>query len=90
MPRSKPGRRKPAARARNISTLLWKPHVLIEMKNVGEKLHLHYQQAFDYWLQSLPHRPKYVVLCNFREFWVYDFDKQMGEPVDKVASRGVA
>lgn len=54
------------------------------MKNAGEKLHLHYQQAFDYWLQSVPHRPRYVVLCNFREFWIYDFDRQMGEPVDKV------
>ena len=55
------------------------------MKSAGEKLHLHYQQAFDYWLESVPDRPRYVVLCNFREFWVYDFDCQMGEPVDKVA-----
>ncbi|EYD76150.1 Type II restriction enzyme, methylase subunit YeeA [Rubellimicrobium mesophilum DSM 19309] len=57
----------------------------MEMKNAGEKLHLHYQQAFDYWIAAVPDRPRYVVLCNFREFWIYDFDKQLGEPVDKVA-----
>ena len=65
--------------------LLWKPHVLIEMKSAHEKLHLHYQQAFEYWLQAVPNRPRYVVLCNFKEFWVYDFNIQMGEPVDIVA-----
>lgn len=76
---------KAVGKGKKYIDLLWKPHVLIEMKNAGEKLHLHYQQAFDYWLQSVPNRPRYVVLCNFREFWVYDFDKQMGEPVDKLA-----
>lgn len=76
---------KAGGKGKKFIDLLWKPHVLIEMKNAGEKLHLHYQQAFDYWLASVPHRPRYVVLCNFREFWVYDFDRQMGEPVDKVA-----
>lgn len=76
---------KATGKGKKYIDLLWKPHVLIEMKNAGEKLHLHYQQAFDYWLQSVPHRPRYVVLCNFREFWVYDFDRQMGEPVDKLA-----
>jgi hypothetical protein len=54
------------------------------MKSAGEKLHLHYQQAFDYWIAAVPDRPRYVVLCNFQEFWIYDFDKQLGEPVDKV------
>jgi len=32
----------------------------------------------------VPQRPKYVVLCNFDEFWVYDFDLQLREPVDRV------
>jgi len=36
--------------------LVWKPRVLIEMKKRGEKLHLHYQQAFDYWLHAVPKR----------------------------------
>jgi hypothetical protein len=75
---------KAGGKGKKYIDLLWKPHALIEMKSAGEKLHLHYQQAFDYWLQSVPNRPRYVVLCNFREFWVYDFDKQLGEPVEKV------
>lgn len=77
--------KKAGGKGKKFIDLLWKPHVIIEMKSAGEKLHLHYQQAFDYWLESVPDRPPYVVLCNFREFWVYDFDRQMGEPVDKVA-----
>jgi len=57
---------------------------LLEMKKRGEHLAKHYQQAFDYWIKSVPHRPRYVVLCNFDEFWIYDFDLQIDEPVDKV------
>ena len=53
---------------------VWKPVVLIEMKKRGERLAKHYRQAFDYWIRLAPNRPKYVVLCNFDEFWVYDFD----------------
>jgi len=64
--------------------LVWKPRVLLEMKKRGEKLHLHYQQAFDYWLHAVPYRPRYMVLCNFDEFWIYDFERQIDEPVDKV------
>ena len=25
-----------------------------------------------------------MVLCNFDEFWIYDFDNQLDEPVDRV------
>ncbi len=64
--------------------LVWKPRVLLEMKKRGEKLHLHYQQAFNYWLHAVPNRPRYMVLCNFDQFWIYDFDRQLDEPVDKV------
>jgi N-6 DNA Methylase len=64
--------------------LIWKPKLILEMKKRGEKLFLHYQQAFDYWLNAVPNRPKYVVLCNFDEFWIYDFDLQLNEPVDKL------
>ena len=53
---------------------VWKPVVLIEMKKRGQNLAKHYRQAFDYWIRLAPNRPKYVVLCNFDEFWVYDFD----------------
>lgn len=64
--------------------LLWKPRLLLEMKKRGEKLQKHYSQAFDYWMRSVPHRPKYVVLCNFDEFWIYDFDIQLDHPLDIV------
>ena len=68
-----------------FADLIWKPRLLIEMKKADEKLHLHYRQAFEYWINAVPNRPRYVVLCNFREFWIYDFDKQLDEPVDTVA-----
>jgi len=69
----------------SFSDLMWKPRVLIEMKKAGEDLSRHYQQAFRYWQYAVPNRPRYVVLCNFDEFWVYDFDRQLDEPVDRVS-----
>ena len=68
-----------------FADLLWRPRLLIEMKTRGEKLQRHYTQAFEYWLHLVPLRPKYVVLCNFDEFWIYDFDVQINDPVDVVA-----
>ncbi|MEG4146656.1 DNA methyltransferase [Microcoleus sp. Pol12B5] len=67
-----------------FADLLWRSRLLLEMKKRGEKLEKHYQQAFEYWLELVPQRPKYVVLCNFDEFWIYDFDLQLREPVDRV------
>lgn len=64
--------------------LLWKPRLILEMKSKKEDLRDHYQQAFEYWLHCVPHRPQYVVLCNFDEFWIYEFDEQMEEPMDRV------
>lgn len=64
--------------------LLWSPRVLIEMKSRGENLQDHYAQAFEYWIQAVPKRPRFVVLCNFDEFWIYDFDEQLYEPKDRV------
>jgi hypothetical protein len=76
---------KGAGKSTKFADLLWRPRLLIEMKKRGEKLQRHYTQAFEYWLQLVPSRPKYVVLCNFDEFWIYDFDAQLNEPVDIVA-----
>jgi hypothetical protein len=68
-----------------FADLVYKPIVLIEMKKRGTDLRRHYRQAFDYWVQLAPNRPKYVVLCNFDEFWIYDFDSaQYDEPLDKL------
>lgn len=63
---------------------VWKPVVLIEMKRRGADLARHYRQAFDYWVRLVPDRPRYVILCNFDEFWIYDFETQMDAPVDRV------
>ena len=63
---------------------VWKPVVLIEMKKRGADLAKHRQQAFDYWTHIAPGRPRYVVLCNFDEFWIYDFNNQLYSPKDKV------
>jgi hypothetical protein len=73
-------------RGKNVKfiDLLWKPRLILEMKSRTEDLRDHYQQAFEYWLHCVPHRPTYVVLCNFDEFWIYEFDEQMEEPMDRV------
>ena len=76
--------KKDSAKGTSFADLMWKPRLLIEMKKGGEKLHLHYTQAFNYWLNAVPNRPRHVVLCNFKEFWIYDFDRQLDEPVDIV------
>ncbi len=68
----------------SFADLVWKPRVLIEMKKRGEDLSIHYQQAFSYWQQLVPNRPKYVMLCNFDEFWIYDFDTDIYEPQEKI------
>ncbi|MFK0732588.1 MAG: DNA methyltransferase [Gloeotrichia echinulata HAB0833] len=67
-----------------FADLVWKPRVLIEMKKRGEDLSKHYSQAFDYWTRLVPQRPKYVILCNFDEFWIFDFDIQLDTPVDVI------
>jgi hypothetical protein len=65
----------------SFADYVWKPVVLIEMKKRGTVLPRHYRQAFDYWTRLVPGRPRYVVLCNFDEFHVYDFETQMDSPV---------
>jgi len=76
--------KKKSSKGTSFADLIWKPRMLLEMKKRGEKLQLHYRQAFEYWLNAVPNRPRYVVLCNFDEFWIYDFDRQLDEPVDRV------
>lgn len=77
--------KKKSTKGTSFADLVWKPRMLLEMKKRGENLFHHYQQAFDYWVHAVPNRPRYVVLCNFDEFRVYDFDKQIDEPVDTVS-----
>lgn len=68
----------------SFADYVWKPVVLIEMKKRGVVLSKHYRQAFDYWTRLVPGRPRYVVLCNFDEFEVYDFETQMDSPVGRL------
>jgi type II restriction/modification system DNA methylase subunit YeeA len=64
---------------------VWPSRVLIEMKKRGENLDKHYPQAFRYWTYLVPDRPRYVILCNFDQFWIYDFNLQVDTPVDIIA-----
>jgi len=68
----------------SFADLVWKPVVVIEMKKRGADLGKHYSQAFTYWTRLVPNRPRYAVLCNFDEFWLYDFETQLDTPVDVV------
>jgi tetratricopeptide (TPR) repeat protein len=63
--------------------LVWRPRLLLEMKSSDEKLEKHHQQVFEYWDKLIP-KPRYVVLCNFDEFWIYDTTLQIEEPVNRV------
>jgi hypothetical protein len=74
----------------SFADYVWKPIVLIEMKKRGTSLQKHRKQAFEYWTNLVPNRPQYVVLCNFDEFWIYDFDTDLDEPKDKVTTKELA
>ncbi|MFA7004612.1 MAG: DNA methyltransferase, partial [Verrucomicrobiia bacterium] len=69
----------------SFADFVWKPVVLVEMKKRGEPLQKHYRQAFDYWTRITRGRPRYVVLCNFDEFRIYDFDTDLDTPKDTLA-----
>ncbi|TAF08654.1 MAG: tetratricopeptide repeat protein [Nostocales cyanobacterium] len=53
------------------------------MKSRGKKLEKYHKQVFSYW-NALTSKPRYVVLCNFDEFWIYDTLIQIEEPVNFV------
>ena len=57
--------------------------VLIEMKGRGDALTQHFPQLQRYWFNLAP-KPTYAILCNFDEFWVYDFNLQVDEPVEQL------
>jgi hypothetical protein len=69
---------------KKFADLLWPDRVLIEMKSRGENLEKHYDQAFDYWTHIVPKRPPFVILCNFDDFSIYDFNTQLFDPVDRI------
>lgn len=63
--------------------------VLIEMKSRGEYLGDHSSQLQRYWFNLTP-KPKYSILCNFDEFWIYDYDQLVDEPVDALKTEKLA
>lgn len=72
---------------KKFADLLWPERVLIEMKSRGANLEKHYDQVFEYWTHIVPSRPPYVILCNFDQFWIYDFNTQLFDPVEKIFLR---
>lgn len=68
---------------------LIKGKVLIEMKSRREHLGDHSGQLQRYWFNLTP-KPTYAVLCNFDEFWVYDFNQLVDEPVDAFPTERIA
>lgn len=68
---------------------LIKGKVLIEMKSRGEHLGDHSGQLQRYWFNLTP-KPNYAVLCNFDEFWIYDFNQLVDEPVDALPTERIA
>lgn len=80
---------------------IWSPAgkdgVLIEMKSRSIKnLESHFPQARDYWLALVPskdigpgcRKPRYIVLCNFDKFIIYDeFNKVDEVTLDELPER---
>ena len=75
-----------------IDVFIPKTHVMIEQKSLGKNLAdgikqsdgsilNPFQQAKRY-AAELPYsqRPRWIVTCNFAEFWVYDMEQPNGEP----------
>ena len=62
--------------------LLWKGKLLVEHKSAGKDLDRAYTQAKDYFpgLDDAD-LPRYIVVCNFEKFRVYDLESG-GEPVE--------
>ncbi|MEK7691196.1 MAG: type IIL restriction-modification enzyme MmeI, partial [Bdellovibrionota bacterium] len=73
-----------------FADLVWKPRVIIELKERGTNLKKHYSQAEEYWMHLVPNRPQFMVLCNFDEFWIYDLNTQLNDPVHTLRTENIA
>ncbi|WP_420576737.1 DNA methyltransferase [Ekhidna sp.] len=74
----------------SFADLVWPKKVLIEMKKKGENLDTHLQQAASYWMKLAGNRPRYIILCNFEEFWIYDFDRSIYDPAEIIKTENLA
>lgn len=75
---------------------MYLPKVCVwEMKAPSDRdLGRHHDQILAYWARV---RTRYMVLCNFREFWIYDTDDEHGQlapklrfPIEDLPARGDA
>lgn len=71
---------KKEGKGKKFADFVWEPRAVIELKSRGEPLHKHFNQVLEYWNTICP-KLKYMVLCNFDEFWIYDPNVQMYDPV---------
>ncbi len=56
--------------------LFWPGVLLVEHKSAGEKLELAHNQAADYFLTLKDgEHPRYIVVCDFQNFWLKDLDE---------------
>jgi hypothetical protein len=79
-----PGEQKPVYTTESMDMYL--PKVCVwEMKSPAEKdLGKHHGQILGYWARV---RTRYMVLCNFHEFWIYDTNDQHGQLEPKLRFR---
>lgn len=73
-----------------FADLVWRPRVIIELKERGTNLKKHYSQAEEYWMRLVPNRPQFMILCNFDEFWIYDLNTQLNDPVHILKTENLA
>lgn len=75
-----------------IDAYIPKTHVMIEQKSIEKDLGAPVKQSDGHYLtpfqqakryaSELPYsqRPRWIVTCNFREFWIYDMEQPNSEP----------
>lgn len=63
--------------------MLWKGTLLIEMKSRGKDLNKAFTQAKDYFPGIKDSElPKYILVCDFEKFRLYDFEGTSPEPIE--------
>lgn len=63
--------------------LLWKGNLLVEHKSAGKDLDRAYKQAIDYFPGLKEHElPKYILVCNFQKFKLYNLEDNTEPPVE--------
>jgi len=63
--------------------LLWKGNLLVEHKSAGKDLDRAYKQAIDYFPGLKEHElPKYILVCNFKKFKLYNLEDNTEPPVE--------